>query len=136
MVFDPDLAPRKGDAIFDWYGDVMDVEADYDTQAPSAASARLQGFYDDMRKVFPPMNGPDADQTIESDLVTGYECHRGFIYMDFRWSQSEAANKTVPRLAKKHGLGLFDPQDDKGGVIFAGRTSEKKGRSLWRRLFG
>ncbi len=51
---------------------------------------------------------------------------------------SEAAGQTVPALAKKHGLGLFDPQDADNGVMWMGNPTSvaKVQKSWWARLFG
>jgi hypothetical protein len=116
MVFDPDLAPQKGQ-IGDWHRNMMDAdERDFQVafDPASGQSNRLKAFYDDMRPNFPAMNGPDgiSDDDVDNDKVTGYAFYPGFIYMDFRWSASEAAAEAVPALARKHGLGLYDPQGE------------------------
>lgn len=106
----------------------------------SGRSNRLKAFYDDMRLEFPAMNGPDAvsDDDVDNDKVTGYAFYPGFVYMDFRWSASDAAGKAVLPLAERHGLGLFDPQDPNDGVFLMGTPTPGAGtkRSLWARLFG
>ena len=139
MIFDPDLAPAAS-KIAEWYGEVMDANAESDDFAAtfdpaSGQSDRLRGFYDEMRAGFPAMNGPDAvgDDEVDNDKVTGYEFHPGFVYMDFRWSASEAAAEAVPALARKHGLGLYDPQ---GETVVLPQGGPNVSRPWWRRLFG
>lgn len=126
MVFDPDYAPKKSE-IAGWYMDAMD-EDERDTRLiddpASTQSGRLQAFYADMRQMFPAMNGPDAvSDDVESNRVTGYAFYPGFIYMDFRWSAAEPASITVPTLAEKHGLGLFDPQHPNDGLMSMGKAT-------------
>lgn len=141
MVFDPDLAPKKGQ-IGDWHRSMLDEdERDFQIafDPASAQSNRLKAFYDEMREGFPAMNGPDGidDNQVDDERVTGYAFYPGFIYMDFRWSASEAASHAVSTLAKKHGLGLFDPQDARDGVMWMGTSKSAAGaRQSWlARLF-
>ena len=139
MVFDPDVAPAYGIGIQEWYGEQMEAgETDADlasTFEPSTTSDRLRAFYDEMRKTFRAMNRPDADVTGDVDFVAGYAFYPGFIYMDFRWSGSEAASELVLALARKHRIGLFDPQDAEDGFVWSGTPSPKPGQSWWARWF-
>ncbi len=135
IVFDPDVAPRE--MIAEWYGDVMEADADYDTSDPSSTSPRLRAFYDEMRRKFPPLNGPHANRFSDSDFLTGYEFHPGLIYMDFRWSRAEAAGTAVLAGAEKHGIGMFDPQDSGDGVMLVGAVGKNMPprKPRWARLF-
>ncbi len=139
MVFDPDMSPAASE-IAGWYGEVMEANAEGDDFAAaydpaSGQSNRLRAFYDEMRTRFPAMNGPDAisDDEVDNDKVTGYEFYPGFVYMDFRWSASQAAAEGVPALARKHGLGLFDPQ---GETVVLPKGGPNPARPWWRRLLG
>jgi hypothetical protein len=137
MVFDPDLAPAAGE-VGEWYGEVMETNAGSDDFAAafdpaSGQSDRLRVFYDAMRPRFPAMNGPDQTEDVDNERVTGYEFYPGFVYMDFRWSASEAAAEAVSALARRHGLGLYDPQGDE--IILPGDRPKASG-PWWRRLFG
>lgn len=130
MVFDPDLAPQKS-KIADWHRNAMEEdESDSSFDPATLKSIRLRAFYDDMRVSFPAMNGPDQTEDFENDQVTGYSFYPEFIYMDFRWTASEAASKAVLNLAEKHGLGLFDPQDEGDGIISMGMPSSGSGKKI------
>ena len=138
MVFEPDLAPSKS-KIGDWHKNAMEAdEGDNSIDPATLKSNRLRAFYDDMRASFPAMNGPDQTKDFDNDRVTGYSFYPEFIYMDFRWSASEAASNAVLNLATKHGLGLFDPQDAGDGIISMGMPNGgSRGKTSWlARLFG
>jgi hypothetical protein len=70
---------------------------------------RIVGFYEDLRAVYPDhppyaQNSPWASMP----LGTGID----HIFMNIRWSADDAVLELVQRLARTHGLVLYDPQDD------------------------
>ena len=131
-VFQADGAPREPEQFMDWFYALREVAEESETSLPSPANANFAGFYEDMVRDFPDMNGPSGENRDEGEDLTGYEFQPDHIYMDFRWSASERAVNTVIILAKKHGLGLYDLND---GIIFPedapnDSTSEMRPRSI------
>jgi predicted RNA polymerase sigma factor len=115
MVFEKTKAPRTEVEFMEWYELQTSWNEEHDYQNSSITSLSLQNWYMDMKKTFPPMNGPDAptDEQLENneeleDYLTDYSIGKDIIYAAFAWSQAEAAYELALKLAKKHGVGFFD----------------------------
>jgi hypothetical protein len=109
MVFEPDAPPKEPRSFMDWYRQFTEWSEGHDYDDPANTSERLRSWYNDMRHVFLPMNGPDAaSDYAETTKIAGYACARNAIYADFRWPAAEAAHKISFELAKKHRLGFWD----------------------------
>lgn len=70
LVFDPEVAPRDRDAFMAWYQELVKWGEDRDYSSPEGTSEKLRAFYDRMRIVHPPMNGPDAYKPEEANEAT------------------------------------------------------------------
>lgn len=116
MVFEPEAAPKDRAAFLAWYAKLTAWGEPHDYDDPSFTTPALQAWYRDMIKLFPPMNGPDADPDFDGDTLTGYSCASQAIYLDFRWSQAQSAYDHVKTLARQHRLGFFDVSADDGQV--------------------
>ena len=131
MVFDAAVAPRVGEAFMDWYDTQAQWGEGHSYDNSSVTTAELRAWYDDMRRTFPAMNGPDsvlqglpADSPLCDDpRVTDYCIGRQVIYCAFAWSIAEEAREAVVRLAEKHEVGFFDASGD-GRIVFPGERYE------------
>jgi len=149
LVFDPQVAPVSRPAFMAWYGDLAKWEEARDYNSPEGMTGNLPQFYDRLRPVFPPMNGPfafDFDTLVEDkpsfwqrlfggrqpgpealkpfneSLVTDYSCATSGIYMSFAWSVAEQAYEEVVRTALETGVGFFDVSAADGVIA---HTSEQ-----------
>jgi hypothetical protein len=128
MVFKKESAPKTRADFMKWYYVQTEWAEDHDYSDPKVTSEELKGWFLDMIKIFPAMNGPYADDTdddVDNENITGYTIGRDVIYVDFRWSVVEKAFNTTVLLAEKHGIGFFDVSSDNGDILFP----EKNG---WR----
>lgn len=120
MVFEPGAAPRDRQQFLEWYDQLTTWSEGHDYDDPANCSVALQGWYRDMIRLFPAMNGPDAvsddDPSSDTGFVTGYTCARTAIYLDFRWSVAKEAYDETLKCAAKHGLGFFDVSAEGGAV--------------------
>lgn len=143
MVFEANAVPVTHDEFLDWYGQQTKWTADHGYNDPSLTSEHLRGWFEDIIRIFPPMNAPSAEARSPQDEASSsdYAIGADFIYASFAWSKAEAAYMTVARLAEKYQLGLFNasstgeevwiPEDgrmtlahDKGPPTIVGRIKE------------
>ncbi len=110
MVFEPDAVPPGHDDFLDWYARQTKWSEDHGYDDPAIASERLRTWYEEIIRIFPPMNGRSATGKLPQDEASSsdYAIGTDFIYVSFAWSKAESAYMTVSRLAEKHGLGLFN----------------------------
>ena len=108
MVFEPSVAPRRPDVFLEWYHDQTNWAEPHSYNDPKVTSPLLAGWFYEIIKRFPPMNGPLRSENIDDPRVTEYSIGAAVIYTAFAWSQAEAAYKEVRRLAEKHHVGFFD----------------------------
>jgi hypothetical protein len=127
MVFEPSIAPRTKEAFDQWFEAQTKWDEGHGYDDPAVSSPALQGWFDDMRRVYPPMNGPFALSNEEFDRldaeaekrVTDYSIGRSVIYAAFAWSCADEAEKTVRELARRHQLGFYHPGS--GEACFPGK---------------
>jgi hypothetical protein len=90
-----------------------------------ALPPRLRGWFLDMIRYFPPLNGIFAEDELPEDEATAadYSIGRQMIYITFAWSKAELAYQTTSEFAAKHGLGLFNvsSQDEEVWLPAEGR---------------
>lgn len=110
MVFEPDAVPSGHAEFVHWYMQRTKWSEDHGYDDPAISSARLKAWFQDIIRIFPPMNGPYATVQLPEDEAssTDYAIGADFIYASFAWSKAEPAYMTVARLAEKHQLGLFN----------------------------
>jgi hypothetical protein len=109
MVFEPEAAPKDHDAFMDWYTNLTNWnDGPYDD--PARTPARLRAWVQEMRRMFPDMNTPEAEIHLQDDdgVLADYTIGRQFVYAGFAWSKAVAAAGEAERLAKLHGVGFFD----------------------------
>jgi hypothetical protein len=78
------------------------------------ASPRLAAFYQELLRKYPsPEDLPD-DKADDSVWAMSPDESERLIALNFAWPEAERVAKEVPKLARKHGLVVMDPQS---GVI-------------------
>ena len=79
-------------------------------EAAFEASPRLAAFYQELLRKYPgPPDLPDDKVDDSAWAMTPDESER-LIALNFAWPEAERAAKEVPKLTRKHGLVLMDPQ--------------------------
>jgi hypothetical protein len=109
MVFEPEAAPKDHDAFMEWCVNLTKWnDGRYDD--PARTSARLRAWVQEMRRMFPDMNTPEAEIHLQDDdgVLADYTIGRQFVYAGFAWSKAGAAADEAGRLAKLHEVGFFD----------------------------
>ena len=109
MVFEPEAAPKDHDAFMEWYFNLTKWnDGPYDN--PERTSARLRAWVQEMWRMFPDMNTPEAEIHLQDDdgVLSDYTIGRQFVYAGFAWSKAVAAAGEAERLAKLHEVGFFD----------------------------
>lgn len=121
MVFEAKAAPKTREEFMAWYDKQTEWSEDHSYNEPSVCSAALQNWMNEMKQTFRPMNGPlspsdeefDSITEDEENHLTDYSMGREVIYGAFAWSLAEEANVLTRKLAEKHSVGFFDPQEGK-----------------------
>lgn len=110
VVFEPGAAPVDRNGFLAWYTEVARL-GDGTLACNSAATAPiLQAWYRDMIKAFPALIGPDAPAVRERDdeRIAEYRFGPNAIFASFQWEVSRKVQLQALRLARSHGVGLFD----------------------------
>ncbi|WP_156993777.1 hypothetical protein [Terriglobus sp. TAA 43] len=117
-VFDPENIPLERDAFLEWFRGQTDWNEPIDYDNPANATVRLRSFIADIFPIFPPLNGPLAEEELPGDEATAadYCIAPNMVYIAFAWSKSAQANETVFRLAAKNKLGFYDVSSPSGEV--------------------
>jgi len=134
-VFDIASAPKDKIAFDTWWTKALEAEQEfYDDIA--ITTPELAAWFHNMRKSYPPMNGPFApaedSANFDSPKITGYQIGPKTIYCDFRWSEAEDVGFHMFELAEEHGLAVYDPQRDV--IIYPREKTVVKNPSFWAKL--
>lgn len=108
-----DSASTTDDEFPAWWHEQSRWSESHSYNDSAVTTPALRGFYSELIRTFPPMNGPDAptneaftrDGDLESRL-TDYTIGTTMIYACFAWSQEPAARDVFAKLAKKHGVAI------------------------------
>lgn len=144
MAFEISKAPKEKEEFFKWYDKQSEWEENHDYDDINVSSEKLQNFYKEMIKTFPPMNGVDcpSDEEIENnpeleDYLTDYCIGYDVIYIAFSWSKDEEAYNLMKKLCKKYQVGFFDVSGE--GDIFYWNEDEKnidkKENNNWQAMY-
>lgn len=144
MAFEISKAPKEKEEFFKWYDKQSEWEENHDYDDINVSSEKLQNFYKEMIKTFPPMNGADcpSDEEIENnpaleDYLTDYCIGYDVIYIAFSWSKDEEAYNLMKELCKKYQVGFFDVSGD-GDVFYwneAEKNIDKKDNNNWQGMY-
>ncbi|SNT22488.1 replication restart DNA helicase PriA [Granulicella rosea] len=110
FVFDPKAAPTGHAEFMDWF--TAETEASdsiEDFTDPKIASQQLQGWFSQISRTFPALNGPTAPAGVKDmDEIGDYTFRPHSVYISFGWSLAQKAAQEVFETAQAHRLGLFD----------------------------
>ena len=114
MIFDPEIAPFDKEKFRAWCEAETGEKAARSSHTPEVADKdAFRDFYEQIREVFSPFNGPDdvALGTDPSQLRILRTCEYFFrpssVYMCFRWPAQDFARATCSTFAKALNLGIF-----------------------------
>jgi hypothetical protein len=79
-------------------------------EAAFEASPRLAAFYADLLRKYPALEDLPDDKVDDSAWAMTPDESERLIALNFAWPEAERVAKEVPKLARKHGLVLMDPQ--------------------------
>ena len=108
MVFEPDAVPRAHGEFLEWCTRQTKWSEDHGYNDPSLTSENLRAWFQEIARIFPPMNETPPEAAEEEASSSDYAIGADFIYASFAWSKAESAYMTVARLAEKYRLGLFN----------------------------
>ncbi|MGH8107395.1 MAG: hypothetical protein ACREO1_01580 [Arenimonas sp.] len=118
FIFNAYKAPRESVAFLAWYDALTQWNEDIDYNDPQRCGSALRAWFDDAISLFPPLNGPFANASDDSDFVTDYSLDRDFIYACYSWRLMNEATTLATGLAAKHRLGIFHASSGDGLVQF------------------
>ena len=110
VVFEPDAAPADRNGFRTWYTEAAHLGDGKLAGNPTAPAPVLQAWYRDMIKAFPALIGPDAPafREIDDERSAEYRFGPTAIFASFQWEASRKVQLQALRLARSHGVGLFD----------------------------
>ena len=110
VVFEPDAAPADRNGFLTWYTEAAQLGDGKLACNPTATAPILQAWYRDMIKAFPALIGPDAPafREIDDERSAEYRFGPTAIFASFQWEASRKVQLQALRLARSHGVGLFD----------------------------
>ena len=79
-------------------------------EAVFEASAQLKAFYDDLLGKYPALETLPDDKVDDSVWAVTPDQSERLIALNFSWPEAERVAREVPKLARKHGLAVMDPQ--------------------------
>ena len=140
MVFDPLDAPRDRPHFIDCYRHTAEWSEGHSYDDPKVTTNALRAWYEDIRRMFPNMNGPGAPSDDElqrcGDRITDYSIGKHAIYAAFAWSVAEDAYRTVRETAVAHNVGFYDVSGDEGDgeIYFPGDQLRPPSQGQWREI--
>lgn len=122
MVFEKRGVPTVQSDFLNWYDQKMERETEREI---CDATESMQKFFDSVRRIFPPMNGPFApnDKALAEhpemeEYLCDYDISEDMIYLSFSYSVAEFAYDVIKRAACFAGIGFFDPSDSNSTPVF------------------
>lgn len=116
VIFDMDATGITTRAAFtDWFGKFTDWSDDRGYDITDGSTEPIAGFYREIIKDFPPMNGPLAGNDDDDELddayydnpkVTDYSIGVDGIYAAVAYSQAEVFSARVMELAPQFNVGF------------------------------
>jgi hypothetical protein len=140
MVFDALDAPRDRAQFMEWYKRTTEWSEGHSYDDPKVTTNALRAWYEDIRRMFPNMNGPGAPSDDEIDRaghrLTDYSIGKHAIYAAFAWSVAEDAYESVRETAVAHNVGFFDVSGDGPDpeIYFPGDRLRPPSQGTWRKI--
>lgn len=124
VVFEPEAYLRDRATFLDWF----DVRTQWGERAndPTYATPRLQTWFEEIAKSFPPMNTPNRPSLDDADAwdrAVDYVFAGDMIYVAISGGRAVVGYQAVSRLATKFGVGVYDVSDE-GDVWFPTANGE------------
>ena len=95
------------------------------------AAPALRAFARDLLAHYPDLDSLPDDAVDESPWSVAPDIGEAHVVMSFVWSRAEEAAQLVRELAGRHGLTVYDPQEDR--VIPPGGGPARWSWQFWRR---
>lgn len=133
MVFDPAAAPVPKADFLVWFDKQTEWGESHSYDDPSVTTPNLRQWYHLMVPDFPPMNGPDSDDS-DSPRISDYSIGRSIIYVAFASSQAEVAYQAARAAAAKAGVGVFKAGGRDAEIWLPGQTEPVAKSRFWRRI--
>lgn len=128
VVFEKTKAPADTAEFSAWYKKQTEWRDDCDYIDISHASENLQRFFQEIRNIFPPMNGmyaPSDEELSNSpeleERLCDYCIGEDIIYLSFAYSMSHSAYDIVKRAACFMDVGFFVPEGECIPIFFENR---------------
>lgn len=129
FVFDPAMAPKTDDGFRAWYeAETREIASESSYDVSVTANKAFRFWYDEMREMFTPFNGPD-DIALPEDASQArilrtceYNFRSHSAYLSFRWGAQDMARAAASTLAREFGLGYFHVSAEHGQAVFPDGT--------------
>jgi hypothetical protein len=120
MLFNLKKAPPTQKEFIDWFNELTKWGENHNYDNPNITTETLKEVFKDLTDIFPPMNGPFADENRDpvNSYLTDYCIGEDFIYLGFSWSLASEAYTKCIELTRKYELGFFNPSDDDGDLYY------------------
>ena len=134
MVFDPAVAPREREAFVKWYHAQAEWAEGHGYDDPAVTTSQLRDWYEQIRRIYPNMNGPDAADDDNIDRAADYSIGKHVIYATFPWSLAEEIYPVVRSLAVECEVGFYDVSGEEGDgeIHFPGDALRPPSGGAWR----
>ncbi len=96
-------------------------------------SERIDSFYQELTEIYPEIDDVPEERIDDVEYCPwSVELDKSdrHITMSAVWSQAERVNEVVHRLAKKHGLAVYDPQTEL--LTLSDGGSPRPNKSWWK----
>ena len=136
LVFDPAEAPRDRTRFLQWFQKTLESADGVPYDDPAHTTPNLRAWFDNIRRIYPPLDGPLATEDYENPNVTDYSIGHHAIYASFGWPVAETAYTIIRELAVKHAVGFYDASGDEGDgeIYFPGDTLRPPSKGAWREI--
>jgi hypothetical protein len=81
-------------------------------EGASEEHASFEAFFDELSEAFPSLDDVDEAEVDDCPWAGGFERGDGHVVLTISWSRADEMAQAVRALVAKHGLVLFDPQED------------------------
>lgn len=121
MVYEKGKAPMDQQKFMGWYNEKIESGS---SKGISYASEKLQIFFHSVRNIFPPMDGPFAQDNMAMEkpemekYLCGYSIMEDLIYLTFSHSVSRFAYDVIKRAAYFADVGFFEPSGNGMPIVF------------------
>ncbi|HVY90515.1 MAG TPA: hypothetical protein VG942_16735 [Hyphomonadaceae bacterium] len=116
MVFDPAGPPADRTGFLSWYSDIARWGDGRLASDPSATAPAVQAWYRDMIRSYPAVTGPDAAPGRIEERNAEYRFAPKAVFAAFQWEVARPVQLQAVKLARIHGVGLFEVSGDEGAV--------------------